>query len=467
MVKDNRVRPHIASLPLFQKFTDLAAIFAGLALSRIFLLDSISEFTALVWLLLLVNYYIASSMLSYNHSWRMQPTFKEIYRCFKVWSASFLLTIFSIQVISNSTELTPLLTISYYLGGGTILGASRVLTRFTLNYARSSGRNTKTIAIVGTGTLARSLYQTFKHYTWMGVSFSGYFCDPDDSTECCDISSPNHRGSIEDLVTLCQRGQIDEVYITLPMKEEAQIKRTLHLLSDSSVPVYVVPDVFTFSLLHSRWRDINGIPVVGVYDSPLSGYGGLVKRIEDVLLSVCILIIIAIPMICISLAVKFTSPGPMIFKQRRYGYGGKEVEVWKFRTMTVCENGTDVTQATKNDKRITKLGKFLRRTSLDELPQFINVLQGHMSIVGPRPHAVAHNEQYRKDINGYMLRHLVKPGITGWAQINGWRGETDTLEKMQRRVDFDLDYIRNWSLNLDLKIIIKTIFKGFVDKQAY
>ena len=172
-------------------------------------------------------------------------------------------------------------------------------------------------------------------------------------------------------------------------------------------------------------------------------------------------------MLVIALAVKITSKGPVIFRQVRYGMDGKSIKVWKFRSMTVMENGTEVTQATKNDVRVTKVGRFLRSTSLDELPQFFNVLFGQMSVVGPRPHAIAHNEQYRRLIQGYMLRHKVKPGITGLAQVNGWRGETDTLEKMEKRIEFDLLYIRGWSIWLDLKIIFLTIFKGFINNSAY
>jgi putative colanic acid biosynthesis UDP-glucose lipid carrier transferase len=172
-------------------------------------------------------------------------------------------------------------------------------------------------------------------------------------------------------------------------------------------------------------------------------------------------------MIVIAIAIKLTSPGPVLFKQKRYGIKGEQIEVWKFRSMTVCENGDDIKQATVNDTRVTPLGAFLRRTSLDELPQFINVLQGSMSVVGPRPHAVAHNEYYRKQIQGYMLRHKVRPGITGLAQINGCRGETDTIDKMEARVHHDLEYLRQWSLWLDLKIVFITIFKGFVGKHVY
>ncbi|EFF1347024.1 undecaprenyl-phosphate glucose phosphotransferase, partial [Escherichia coli] len=231
--------------------------------------------------------------------------------------------------------------------------------------------------------------------------------------------------------------------------------------------VLLIPDIFTFNILQSRTEEINGVPVVPLYESPLSGINMVFKRLEDIIVSLSILIVISPVLLIIACAVKFTSPGPVIFRQIRYGMDGKSIKVWKFRSMTVMENDNNVTQATKHDLRVTKVGKFLRRTSLDELPQFFNVLFGQMSVVGPRPHAVSHNEQYRTLIKGYMLRHKVKPGITGLAQVNGWRGETDTLDKMQKRVEYDLLYIRNWSIWLDLKIIFLTIFKGFVNKSAY
>jgi putative colanic acid biosysnthesis UDP-glucose lipid carrier transferase len=213
--------------------------------------------------------------------------------------------------------------------------------------------------------------------------------------------------------------------------------------------------------------NIGNIPVVAVCESPFYGVNGMIKRLSDVILATLIVLMISPVMLAIAAAVKWTSPGPVLFRQRRYGADGKEIIVYKFRSMSVCEDGGEIRQAQKNDVRVTPLGAFLRRTSLDELPQFINVLQGRMSIVGPRPHAVAHNELYRKLIKGYMVRHKVKPGITGWAQVNGYRGETETLEKMQRRIEYDLDYLRNWSLRLDLYIIIKTVFGVLRNKNAY
>ncbi|HEC73604.1 MAG TPA: undecaprenyl-phosphate glucose phosphotransferase, partial [Methylophaga aminisulfidivorans] len=255
--------------------------------------------------------------------------------------------------------------------------------------------------------------------------------------------------------------------ITLAMSAEHRIRRITELLANSTASVYLVPDLFTFNLLNSRWVDYQGITAVSVYETPFAGVDSLLKRVEDIVLSLLILMLIAIPMIFIAIGVKLSSKGPVFFKQSRYGVDGEKIRVWKFRTMTVTEDGAEVKQAQKNDSRITPFGSFLRRTSLDELPQFLNSLSGSMSIVGPRPHAVAHNEQYREQIQGYMLRHKVKPGITGLAQINGFRGETDTLDKMQGRVHYDLKYIQSWSLLLDLEIIFLTIFKGFSGKNAY
>jgi len=239
-------------------------------------------------------------------------------------------------------------------------------------------------------------------------------------------------------------------------------------LQDSTASIYLVPDLFVFELMSARLQDLDGLPVFALCETPLSGPYSLVKRIEDILLASIILAVIWPLMVLIALAVKFSSPGPVIFQQDRYGLDGRRIKVWKFRTMKVCENDErEIRQASRCDPRVTPVGAFLRRTSLDELPQFINVLQGSMSVVGPRPHAVAHNEQYRKLIRGYMWRHKMKPGITGWAQVNGWRGETDTLDKMKKRVEYDLEYIRNWSVWLDLKIFWLTLWKGFVGRNAY
>jgi putative colanic acid biosynthesis UDP-glucose lipid carrier transferase len=251
------------------------------------------------------------------------------------------------------------------------------------------------------------------------------------------------------------------------MASQPRILQILDDLKDTTASIYFVPDMFVTDLVQGHATSVCGMPVISVCDTPFAGLDGVVKRLSDVLFS-CLLLILILPVLIITaIAIKMSSPGPVIFKQRRYGLDGEEILVYKFRSMTVTEDGSSIAQAQINDKRITPLGAVLRRTSLDELPQFINVLQGRMSIVGPRPHAVAHNELYRKLIKGYMVRHKVKPGITGWAQVNGYRGETSTLDKMQDRIDFDLDYLRNWSLRLDIHIILKTVRLVLRDQKAY
>ena len=269
------------------------------------------------------------------------------------------------------------------------------------------------------------------------------------------------------MVEYVQKNQVVMVYLALPLRAEERLREVVDSLQDTTASVYYVPDVFTFSLLSASLTDLRGIPLIALWETPFFGVNGWVKRAEDLVLASLILLLVSPVLALIALGVKLSSPGPIIFKQRRYGLDGHEIVVYKFRTMKVCEDGAQVPQATQNDRRVTALGRFLRRTSLDELPQFFNVLQGTMSIVGPRPHAVAHNEYYRRLIPGYMLRHKVRPGLTGWAQVNGWRGETETLDKMEKRVEFDLDYLRRWSLGFDLKIIWLTIWRSLTDSHAY
>jgi putative colanic acid biosysnthesis UDP-glucose lipid carrier transferase len=273
--------------------------------------------------------------------------------------------------------------------------------------------------------------------------------------------------SAQDLAGFVRRHYITRVYLALPISTTPRIDELIKELRDTTASVYFAPNIFAFDLLQARSVDISGMPVLSICDSPFHGTSAIWKRTFDLGLALVVLLLGWPAFVILGLAIKLSSPGPVLFKQRRYGLNGEEILIYKFRSMTVCEDGPVVAQAVERDRRVTPLGGFLRRTSFDELPQIFNVLEGKMSFVGPRPHAVAHNEEYRKLISGYMVRHKVRPGITGWAQVNGLRGETRTVDKMQRRVQYDLEYLKNWSLGLDLKIILKTALIVLKDKNAY
>ncbi len=320
--------------------------------------------------------------------------------------------------------------------------------------------------IVGGGQLGRQLATGIQASPSTGIRIAGYFEDRNlprgNAGNGTDIL-----GHVDQLAAYVKSHRIDMIYITLPMASQPRILKLLDELRDTTVSIYFTPDIFLADLIQARVDIVGGMPVIAVCETPFYGINGVLKRASDLVLGSAILLLIAPLMLLIALGIKLQSPGPAIFKQRRYGLDGREIIVYKFRSMTVSEDGDTIRQATINDSRVTPFGAFLRRSSLDELPQFINVLQGKMSIVGPRPHAIAHNEMYRKLINGYMIRHKVRPGITGWAQVNGHRGETDTLEKMKKRIEYDLAYLRNWSLQWDLEIIVKTIFVICKKQNAY
>ncbi len=397
-------------------------------------------------------------------SWRGLSIYKELKKTISHWFVSAAILFLSVNFLAPQYLNPEGLQFYWFVSVLVSLCVYRVVLRLILRALRSQGINTRSVVIAGAGTLGQQLANNIIANSSFGLVFGGYY---DDSAPKQKLVAAQTIGNLEQLVADCKEGGIDRVYIVLPPQAYERRKWLVKELADSTASVYIVPDVFTYQLLHSRSDTIMGIPTISIYDSPLDGSNAIIKRIEDIVLSTLILIMISPVLLGLALAVKFTSKGPVFFKQNRYGIDGKPIKVWKFRSMNVMEDGAKVTQATKNDSRFTPIGQFIRKTSLDELPQFINVLQGQMSIVGPRPHAVAHNEEYRKLVDGYMLRHKVKPGITGWAQINGWRGETDTLDKMEKRIEFDLEYIRNWSLFFDLKIVFLTIFKGFVNKNAY
>jgi putative colanic acid biosynthesis UDP-glucose lipid carrier transferase len=343
----------------------------------------------------------------------------------------------------------------------TTYGMHEIMRRFLMNAVD----NRKAI-FAGYNNSSQDLADRLKENPGMRIQVAGFFDDR--SVDRLAMQSDNRLiGNLSDVAKFVNEQGVDIIFVALPIRHIQRVMNLLDDLRDTTASIYYVPDIFVFDLIQARSGDIHGIPVVAMCETPFYGYRGVTKRLTDVVFSAGILLLTLPLFVLIGILVKLSSPGPIIFKQRRYGLDGREIAVYKFRTMRVTEDGHQIEQAKKTDTRITPIGSFLRRASLDELPQLINVLQGRMSLVGPRPHAVAHNEQYRKLIKGYMVRHKVLPGITGLAQVNGCRGETEKLEDMQARVNYDLDYLRFWTPMLDIKILLLTVFKIFRDDKAY
>ena len=459
---------HASRVAFLQRMLDIGLI---VALYGLLLSSSNLDWDALRVLgltLAVALFVLLAEMQGMYRSWRTSSVADEIRTVLTIWS----LVVFALLALAFATKTSAIFSrammLSWFIAVPLALVAVRFLARGLLRHVRSRGANIRTVAVVGDNPVGHRLIEHLAAMPWAGLAVRGVFepaAQVSAAVRIGGVDYPLH--TMDALLSKAHAGEIDAIYLALPLREEQTIEELIERLADTTASVYIAPDLFVSGLMYSRWMDFGGMPLVSVYETPFFGLYGWVKRLEDIVLSGAILLATAPLMLLIALAVKLSSPGPVLFKQRRYGLNGAVVEVWKFRSMTVCQDGDHVPQAGRDDARVTTVGAVLRKTSLDELPQFFNVLQGSMSVVGPRPHAVCHNEQYRRLIKGYMLRHKVKPGITGWAQINGWRGETDTLDKMQKRIEYDLEYIQNWSLWLDLKIVLLTLLRGFGGKNAY
>lgn len=463
-----QIKPFAASTRLLNKLLDALSIILGLWVLVTWYPELDSKSTIVIGLVSIGAFMIAAEVVGLYRDWRGISFSREALIASSAWGLAVLGLLSLGRFTEYSTELS-VRAISFWTGMTYlfILGLrsqARLLVRWLSNHATLS----RGFAVVGINDLGVQLARNIRNQPELGLRFVGFFDDrPHKRTTELPEELNSRLGDSQALLDQARSGQIQVVFVTLPMRAEERIRDIVGRLADTTASVYVVPDLFVFQMLHSRWTDIQGIPVVSIYENPLYGVDGLIKRLCDVALATIALLVLALPLMAIAAAVKLTSRGPVFFKQRRYGLDGREILVWKFRSMKVLENGTRVVQAQKNDPRLTPIGGFLRKSSLDELPQLFNVLGGSMSLVGPRPHATAHNEYYRKQIDGYMLRHKVKPGITGLAQVNGCRGETEQLEKMERRVHFDHKYIREWSIWLDLQILWKTFAVVLSRQNAY
>ncbi len=466
--QDGALRRHDAWVSSLQRLSDASMVLLAQALAHWMYDERWGEQTVTVTVIALLVFGFAAEVTGLYRPYRMESVLREIKDALLAWSAvpAALLAFWFFS--KTSAQYSRVATTFWFALAPLFLCGLRLAARLGLRVLRAQGHNSRRVAILGCTQDAERLAEALDDLPWLGLKLQGIYDDRSEKRR----HLPKHPrckvlGTSEELVKLCRQGALDVVYVALPLRAELRTASILSTLTDTTVTVYMVADFLYYNLLRAHWSQVGGIPVVSVHNSPFEGVVGWVKRVEDLVLGSLIVLITALPMLLIAIAIKVSSPGPIFFRQWRYGLCGKKIRILKFRTMTVCEDGPNVKQVSKNDSRVTRIGRFLRRTSLDEFPQFLQVLTGELSLVGPRPHAVAHNEQYRTLIHGYMLRHMVKPGITGWAQVNGWRGETAELEKMEQRVHHDLEYIRNWNLLLDLKIIFLTVFGSKKGRNAY
>lgn len=384
-------------------------------------------------------------------------------------SLRFMLAVITLYTVAKLTS-TELLTDKRFVAWAIItliiLVLSTILMLSLMQKSLVKAASNRTAVFAGYNEVSTGLAQRLANDPTLCIEARGYFDDRSSARLGLD-SDANIKGKLSELSQFVRTHQIDVIFVSLPIRHVKRVMDLLDDLRDTTASIYYIPDIFVFDLIQARFAEIHGMPVVAMCETPFYGYRGITKRLIDLGVSVTALLVLSPILIAVAIAIKLTSPGPVIFRQRRYGLDGREIAVYKFRSMKVTEDGDKITQASKADSRLTPVGGFLRRTSLDELPQLFNVLQGKMSLVGPRPHAVAHNEQYRKLIKGYMIRHKVLPGITGLAQVSGCRGETSQLEDMEERLKYDLEYLRHWTPLLDIKILVLTAYKIFSDEKAY
>ncbi|QEL12852.1 undecaprenyl-phosphate glucose phosphotransferase [Kushneria phosphatilytica] len=397
------------------------------------------------------------SMEAYRR-WRTRRLSDILFRLMLVWglvSVAATSIIYFAHVAERYSRLWIILTMAVSF----VMAVSvRWLARRTLQSYRLRGRHRRPVFLIGPGTTLLNITRHMRAQQAAGYSISGVH----------RLSQEHSQADLETIARRVAASNSREVWICMPLRLGGVVQELMFALRYQTVEIRFFPELTDMPLLNHRVSEVVGLYSIDLSVSPMAGGARLIKRLEDIVLGSLFCILVLPACLMIALAIKCTSPGPILFKQYRTGINGKRFKVYKFRSMKVHQEASGkVTQARKGDCRLTPVGGFLRRTSLDELPQFYNVLQGRMSIVGPRPHALVHNDQYKEMVESYMQRHKVKPGITGWAQVSGYRGETDTLEKMQKRVQCDLWYIDNWSLLLDVKIIFLTFLKGFINKNAY
>jgi len=393
-------------------------------------------------------------------TWRGEEFVAELASLFVAWNIVFAVLIFLAAITKTTADFSRAWLLMWYTGGFAVLFLQRLGLRRVLKLMRSRGFNLRHIIIIGSNEIGEQVLRRIADTADSGFNIRAYFTD--------DTREPSDGvpvwGNIADAPDFLRDNQIDQVWIAMSLKESDAIEQILTELKDSICDIRLIPDLFGFHLINHSISSISGMPVINLSVTPMDGLNRWIKALEDKSLALTILFVTSPLLVLISILVKMTSPGPVLYAQERLSWNGSRFRMYKFRTMPVdIEQSTGPVWASGNERRATRVGAFLRRTSLDELPQFWNVLKGDMSIVGPRPERPVFVEKFRDVVPSYMQKHMVKGGITGWAQINGWRGDTD----LNKRIEHDLYYIDNWSLWLDLKIIFLTVFKGLIHPHAY
>ena len=453
------LRRYSALLIRTGRLVDVLIIFATLYMAVRWFGETWTLEHAGIGLLFVLVFELTTSASRMYRSRRVVRLRHELFGLLYCWSLSSALVVFAIVVLLGTDDILIRIVLLWLGLAVAIIAPYHVGVRLLLRYARHYGYDARRVAFVGANEITAKLRKIFETHPWVGMNVLGVFDDRITSSErITDYPVSEISGSAADLIELARSGEVDMVYITLPMAAEKRNKGLIDDFSDTTASIYYCPGLFNFGLMNARADDVFGQPVISVIESPFVGYNGVLKRFEDLVLLVLLLPFLNALIVMISIAVALTSPGPIFFRQSRSGLDGKGFMMWKFRTMYTDNCAAAFSQARRNDSRVTPLGRFLRATSLDELPQFFNVLTGDMSIVGPRPHPDVVNEDHRTRIHRYMVRHKVRPGITGLAQVSGLRGETETDEKMEQRIACDLEYIKSWSIWLDIKILYRTLF---------
>ena len=389
---------------------------------------------------------------------------------FAAWTVTFCILLAVAFLVKMSDSYSRAWALTWFVGGGIGLVLGRLALRHWVQGLSVAGRFANRTVIVGAGDQGRRLASYLKNHGDANTRLIGFADDRATRIVLPDDALPL-LGSVNDLVDLIRHDHVDQVIVALPWTADERLRAVVGKLEKTPVPIRLAPDIAAFSFPDRRFTTVGRLPMMQLFERPISGWSFVAKSLEDRLLAFGLLLALSPLLAVIALAIKLDSRGPVFFRQKRYGFNHNLFDCWKFRTMHHHLSDANAEVLTRRgDARVTRVGRFLRKTSLDELPQLVNVLKGNMSLVGPRPHATsakAAGRLYEEAVDAYAARHRVKPGITGWAQVNGWRGETDTLEKIERRVEYDLFYIENWSLGLDLKILLRTAFVVLGDREAY